>query len=249
MIGKCPHISSKILDFVATVTSLKVSMSGQKFLVLLPLTGLERSWCVVKKYPILLPWINCKLLTFSNQQRLMNVTQAQISTGVNSMFYTLRPWKQLPAIKKSYFYVLHIQRETFLNYSQSLLPDWWINIPPASSYWQAPSLITKHTHNSVSICCADNNGSGLLNSPHSASFLPLFTLKFSSSASMSLSVFFFFFSSSLDFKPWSFRRVEATERINVQRTRDQTLSRVWDSAHRSIWSNASRKIYIKKYEE
>lgn len=193
MIGKCPHISSKILDFVATVTSLKVSMSGQKFLVLLPLTGLERSWCVVKKYPILLPWINCKLLTFSNQQRLMNVTQAQISTGVNSMFYTLRPWKQLPAIKKSYFYVLHIQRETFLNYSQSLLPDWWINIPPASSYWQAPSLITKHTHNSVSICCADNNGSGLLNSPHSASFLPLFTLKFSSSASMSLSVFFFFF--------------------------------------------------------
>lgn len=153
--------------------------------------------------------------------------------------------------------MLHIQRETFFNYSRSLLPDWWINIPPASSYWQAPSLITKHTHNSVSICCRDNNGSGLLNSPHTAFLLLSVTLCllppslhlevcffFPSSASMSLSAVFFFFPSSLDFKPWSFRQVEATERINVQHTRDQTLSRVWDSAHRSIWSNASRKIYI-----
>lgn len=154
--------------------------------------------------------------------------------------------------------MLHIQRETFFNYSRSLLPDWWINIPPASSYWQAPSLITKHTHNSVSICCRDNNGSGLLNSPHTAFLLLSVTLCllppslhlevcffFPSSASMSLSAVFCFF-----FPPVRTLSHEASDGLRPQSgsmcstPEIRTLSRVWDSAHRSIWSNASRKIYI-----
>lgn len=41
--GKYHDILSKISDFVATITALNVFISGQEYLVLLPLTGLEMS--------------------------------------------------------------------------------------------------------------------------------------------------------------------------------------------------------------
>lgn len=37
--AKCTEILSKILDFVATIMALNVSMFGQKYLVLLPQTA------------------------------------------------------------------------------------------------------------------------------------------------------------------------------------------------------------------
>lgn len=106
------------------------------------------------------------------------------------------------------------------------------NIPPASSYWQTPSLITEHAHNSVSICYQDNNGPGLLHSPHTG-FLLLSVIP----PSLRLELFFVFFI-SYSMSLWGFFSppqsgkeipdfwlVRATERINVQHTQDQALSR------------------------
>lgn len=73
---------------------------------------------------------------------------------------------QFPAVFTSYknkkvlFLCAPHPQWTFFNYRKSFLPDWWINILPALSYWQPPSLITNWTHNSFSICYWDNNGSG-----------------------------------------------------------------------------------------
>lgn len=147
--------------------------------------------------------------------------------------------KTTPIYEKLLFLCAPHPQKTFFNYSQSLLPDWWINIPPASSYWQAPSLITKRTHNSVSICCRDNNGSGLLNSPHIRFLLlsvilhllpPSLHLEVFSFFSVTLRVFFFFPSSSHEAEQRSQTSdgFGPTERINVQHSRDQALSRASD---------------------
>lgn len=157
--------------------------------------------------------------------------------------------------KKVLFLCVPHPEKTSFNYSQIVLPDWWINIPPASSYWQAPSLITEHTDNSVSICYQDNNGSGLLNSPHTG-FLLLSVILYLLPPSLHLEVFSFFMSWSMSL--WGFFPQSGLEAMKPSRdSRLQTGSghradqcaahqrsgplQSLRLAHMSIWSNASRK--------